>query len=305
MDDKKIKEISERIRYIKKEKNAIILAHNYQLPEIQDIADFTGDSLQLARKAVEINEATIVFCGVYFMAETAAILNPDKVVLIPDLDAGCPLADFAKASQVREWRERYPDHAFVTYINSNADVKAEVDICCTSSNAVKVVESLPQEKIVFLPDKNLGSYVAEHTDKHIVLWPGFCVVHETADREGILSAQKKHPQAKTLTHPECPKEIRDLSDVVCSTGQMFDAVKTNPSVSEFIVVTEWGMNHALKKRFPDRSFFEPDKRMQCQNMKKITIDKVLEVLITGKNRVVVDPVVAKKAKNSIDRMLAL
>lgn len=302
-------DLRDEIRSLKEQYGAIILAHNYQLPEIQDIADFTGDSLALARKATEIDQDVIVFCGVYFMAETAAILNPQKTVIIPDPTAGCPLADFASGETVREWKQKYPDHAFVAYINSNADVKAEVDICCTSSNAVKIVNSLEQDKIVFLPDRNLGSYVAEQTDKEIVLWNGYCVVHETVNPKSIIAVQERYPDAITMAHPECPKPVREIADEICSTGQMFGVVDKYPDVKRFIVVTEWGMNYALQERYLDKEFIEPERRMECKNMKKITAEKLKTALADFKKMdyftVKADPEIGLNAKKSIDRMLAI
>lgn len=303
------KELIEEINELKEERGAIIIAHNYQLPEVQDLADFTGDSLELARKASKIDNELILFCGVYFMAETAKILNPDKSVLIPDKAAGCPLADFATGEQVREWREKYPDYGFVAYINTNADVKAEVDICCTSSNAVKIVESMKQDKIVFLPDQNLGSYVQEQTKKELKLWRGYCVVHHTADSQSIKKAIEKNPGAVSMAHPECPKTIRDMVDEVCSTGQMFGVVERYKHKKDFIVVTEWGMNYALQRRFPDKNFIEPERRLQCRNMKRITPEKIRGALKSDENddkyNVTVDSVLAERAKKSIDKMLEL
>lgn len=301
--------LTEEIKRLKSEKNAVILAHNYQSAEIQDIADFAGDSLQLARKCNEIETDLIVFCGVYFMAETAAILNPKKTVLIPDTNAGCPLADFASAEQVKEWKKKYPEHRFVAYVNSNADVKAEVDICCTSSNAVKVVESLQTDKIVMLPDQNLASFVAEKTGIDIIPWKGFCVVHETTDENSVREAIKLHPNAVSMAHPECPKKIRDLVDEVCSTGQMFGVVERHSEADEFIVITEWGMNHALEVAFPEKKFYEPKRRMECKQMKKITLQKLRDALLDGGKSedyiVRVEAAIADKAKDSIIKMLKI
>ena len=298
-------EMKAEIGRLKKEKNAIILAHNYQIPEIQDIADFTGDSLELARKAAQITEPVIVFCGVYFMAETAAILNPDKTVLIPDPQAGCPLADFATVEQVREWKKVYPEHVFVAYVNTHAETKAEIDICCTSGNAEKVIESIKSDKIVFLPDKNLGDYIRRKTGKPMVLWEGYCVVHEKADFDSIMEAKLKYPKALVIAHPECPRRILEIADEVCSTGQMYGAVERHPGTKQFIVVTECGMVHALSKRFPDREFIEPMRPMRCANMKKITLPKVLDSLRYNQFVVKIDPEVAEKAKRSIVRMLEI
>lgn len=297
------------IERLKKDLDAVILAHNYQLPEIQDLADFTGDSLELARKAANVGNRTIVFCGVYFMAETAKILNPGKTVLIPDREAGCPLANFATAAQVREWRAKYPGHAFVAYVNTHAEVKAEVDICCTSSNAVRIVNSLEYDKIVFLPDRNLGSYVQERTSKEIVLWPGYCPIHETVTPKVVEDAKRDYPDALVMAHPECNKAVRELADEVCSTGQMFGVVEKHPDVKRFVVATEWGMNYALKRRFPDKEFVEPARRMECPNMKKITPEKLMSALRSegsdDRYKVEVDAQVAEKAAKAIVKMLSL
>ena len=299
------REIREEIEYLKRKNDAVILAHNYQVPEIQEAADFTGDSLALARKAAGVPNKVIVLCGVYFMAETAAILNPDKKVLIPDVNAGCPLACFADAPKVKEWRDLYPDYTFVAYVNSSAEVKALVDICCTSSNAVNIVKSLPNNRIVFLPDKNLGAYVRKQVpEKEIVLWPGFCVVHENADMGSVVSAKEKHPGALVIAHPECRPEMLELADGILSTGQMFSFIESRPEVKEFIIVTEWGIHHGLKKRFPDRIFYEPETRMECKNMKKITLEKLVHTLRYGTTEVRVDPETAGKARLSIEKMLS-
>lgn len=299
-------ELSKKILELKQEKGVTILAHNYQLPEVQDIADYVGDSLGLAQKALTIESPTVLMCGVYFMAETVAILNPNKTVLIPDLNAGCPLASFAPADMVRKWRQDYPDHAFVAYVNSTAEVKSLVDVCCTSSNAVKIVRSMPNKKIVFLPDKNLGAYVKTQVpEKEIVLWPGFCVVHENTDLEALYKAIEEHPDALVIAHPECPIDILVTAKGICSTGQMFTFVESHPEVKKFIIVTEWGIKHALSKRFPGRMFIEPSARMECKNMKKITLDKVQKSLEHTVHQIQVDPEISKKAKTAIDLMLAM
>lgn len=298
--------ITEEILGLKKEKKAFILAHNYQLPEIQDMADFVGDSFGLARKAATLTEKTIVMCGVYFMAETVCLLNPDKTVLIPDPDAGCPLASFADPAMVKEWRKQYPDHTFVAYVNTSAEVKAQVDICCTSSNAVNVVNSIKNDKIVFLPDRNLGAYVKRQVkDKEIILWPGFCVVHENTDLASVVKMKEQYPRALVMVHPECRSEVLALADGICSTGQMFEFVEKNPAIRDYIVVTEWGIVHALKKRFPDREFHEPGKRMECRNMKKISLEKLRDCLKKEVFRVTVPAETAVMARKSIEKMLAV
>lgn len=300
-----IQQLKDTISHLKKEKNAYILAHNYQLPEIQDVADYVADSLGMAKHALSIQNDLIVVCGVYFMAETVSILNPDKRIIIPDTNAGCPLANFAPVEEVRRWRKQYPNHTFVAYVNSSAEVKAEVDICCTSANAIDIVRRVPNNKIVFLPDKNLGRYVQKHVpEKEIVLWPGFCVVHETADLEAILRTKEAHPHALTMAHPECPEEIQEIADGICSTGQMVDFVAKHPETREFIIVTEWGMVYALQKKFPDRLFLEPSHRMECKNMKRITLQKLHDALVEEKFIVKVADDIREKARQSIDKMLA-
>jgi len=240
------------------------------------------------------------------MAETAAVLNPGRAVIIPDRDALCPLAAFADKKMILEWRKKYPDHAFVAYVNTTAEVKAEADVCCTSANAVEIVRKVPQSKIVFLPDKNLGSYVREIvTEKEIVLWPGYCIVHEASDPEAVGKTIEANPGAAVLAHPECPPEIRKMADAVLSTGQMFDYVDKHPEIRDFIVVTEWGINYGLHKKFPGRNFIEPLSRMECRNMKKITAGKLLECLRTMKYRVEVDPETAEKSARAIEKMLDL
>jgi quinolinate synthase len=294
------------IKRLKKEKDITILAHNYQLPSVQDCADFTGDSLGLAQKAAGTKSRALLVCGVYFMAETAAILNPGKTVLIPDIHAGCPLAEFADAKMVEEWRKNYPDYTFVAYVNTSAEVKALSDVCCTSSNAVAIVKSINNDKIVFLPDKNLGAYVASQVpEKNIALWPGYCVVHETADLAALAETKAGHPSGLVMVHPECPKDFLELADGILSTGQMFRFVEQHPETREFIVVTEWGINYALQKRFPDRTFIEPARRMECRNMKKITPDKVLNSLKKMEYIVKVKPDTADKARVSIEKMLSM
>jgi quinolinate synthase len=298
------KKLLEQVVELKKK--AFILAHNYQRPEVQAVADFVGDSLGLAKQAVSLQNEIVVFCGVYFMAETAAILNPEKKILIPDRTAGCPLSDFASAQMVREWRRNYPEHTFVAYVNTTAEVKAEVDICCTSSNAVSLVRALPNDKIVFLPDKNLGAWVARNVpEKDIVLWPGYCVVHEFVKLEAVLAEKERYPDALIVAHPECGLEVLDRADGVCSTGQMFDFVRNHPETKRFIVVTESGVNYALKNMFPDKNFIEPKTNLLCRNMKKITLEKVLHCLEKEDFLVKVDSETSERARKAIDNMLQM
>lgn len=297
-------DLTEEVRLLKVKEKAVILSHYYQQPEVQEAADYVGDSLGLARMAQKAESPVIVMCGVYFMAETAALLNPDKVVLIPDKDAGCPLAEFATASIVKEWRKRYPEHTFVAYVNSSAEVKALSDICCTSSNAVQIVRKLANDKIVFLPDKNLGAYVQKLVpEKEIILWPGYCVVHENADLQKIIKAKNENPDALIIAHPECRNEVLEIADGICSTGQMVDFVNNNMNVRKFIIVTERGMIHSLRKNFKDKIFIEPGSVMQCANMKKITIQKLYDSLLNKVYRVSVSPETAGKARESIEKML--
>lgn len=296
--------IEERILKLKNKLNAVILAHNYQIPEIQDIADFVGDSLDLSRKAKETDNDVIVFCGVKFMAETAKILSPEKEVLLPDISAGCPMADMITAENVRELREKYPDAGFVAYVNTNAEVKAEVDICCTSSNAVKIVNSLKNERIVFIPDRNLGSYVQKYTKKEIILWNGFCPTHHSLITvEDILKLKKEHPEALILVHPECIPEVVDIADQVASTNGIINLAKKLPN-REFIIGTEEGIVHRLKKENPEKEFY-PIKKAVCFNMKKINFKSLLESLELKRYRIELDKEILFKAKKSLDEMIQI
>ncbi len=296
--------IVQKILERKKNLNALILAHNYQIPEIQDIADFVGDSLELSRSAKETDKDIIVFCGVRFMAETAKILSPDKVVLIPEMDAGCPLADTVKPEDIRELRERYPDATFVAYINTSAEVKAEVDICCTSSNALKVVESAKTDKVVFLPDKNLGSFVKRFTKKELIIWDGSCPIHnEFISKDKILRLKEKYPDAKILVHPECPPEVIDIADEVASTSGI---IRLSQSIKNkrFIIGTEEGILHRLKKENPEKEFFTVNGAI-CVNMKKINLDSLLNSLEKLIFRIELKEDIIKRARESIEKMLNL
>lgn len=256
-----------RIAELRKERNAIILAHVYQIGDIQDMADFTGDSLELSRKAVDTDSDVIVFCGVRFMAETAAILNPSKVVLLPDMDAGCELADMATVEALRKMKKQYPDAAVVSYVNSSADIKAESDACCTSANAVEVVNSLDQNQILFVPDKNLGSHVAERTGKEIIKWDGYCYVHENIELSTIEESNQLHSDAKLVVHPECTKSVRDTADYIGSTSQML-VYTAKSEHKKFIVGTEDGLIHTLQKENPDKEFYPVT--TCCKGMKRIS-----------------------------------
>jgi len=282
----------------------VILAHNYQLPEIQDKADFVGDSLELSRKATQIKAKTIIFCGVDFMAETAAILNPDKKVVLATQEAVCPMAQMINVKDLQRLKAKYPKAAVVCYVNSSAEIKALSDICCTSANALKVVESLPNQEIIFIPDQHLGDWVASKTKKKIILYPGFCPTHQKITDTQIKKLQKKHPQALVLVHPECNRPVRQLADQVLSTGQMIEFVQKSKS-SEFIIGTEVGILYKLKNQNPAKKFYPASKLAICPNMKKTTLAKLKQALETGEPVIKVNPAVAQKARKAIERMLAV
>jgi quinolinate synthase len=297
--------IIEKINNLKKKKNAVILAHNYQPGEVQDIADFTGDSLELSRKAAGTSADVIVFCGVLFMAETASILSPQKTVLLPDKNAGCPMADMITAKQLEDLKAKYPDAVVVCYVNSSAEVKAISDYCCTSSNAVDVVNSIDAEKkIIFVPDKNLGQVVKDKTDRDMVLWPGYCPTHVFATADDVKKIQAAHPAAITLAHPECPKPVRDCADELLSTGKMLKYVRGSDK-KEFIIATEIGIIHTLKKQNPEKTFYPASEKFICPNMKRITLEKVLFSLEDNKYIVKVPDETAQKAKKALERMVAV
>ncbi|MFA5252617.1 MAG: quinolinate synthase NadA [Phycisphaerae bacterium] len=295
----------EKIKRLKAERKAVILAHNYQPAEIQDAADFCGDSLGLSIKAAKTDAHVIVFCGVKFMAETAAILSPGKTVLLPDKFAGCPMADMITAEQVIELKQEYPDAAVVCYVNSSAEVKAESDYCCTSSNAVEVVNSIPPDKqVIFVPDQHLGRFVAERTGRNLVLWPGYCTTHIFITEEDIKSAKAKYPDAIVMAHPECSEAVKDLADELLSTGQMLEFVRKSPAKC-FIVATETGMIHALKKQNAGAEFIAASDRAICPNMKKITLEKVAWSLEDMQYKITVPEEIRIKAKRALDRMVEI
>jgi len=297
------KQLLEKTEKLKQWRNAVILAHNYQPGEIQDLADFTGDSLGLSIKAAETDAEVIVFCGVQFMAETAAILSPEKTVLLPDRFAGCPLADMITAEQLRQLKQEHPDALVVCYVNSSAEVKAESDYCCTSANAIEVVNSLPQDRpIIFVPDQHLGQFVIEKTGRDLVLWPGYCHVHVVITEEDIKNKKAKYPDAIVMSHPECTEPVKELSDQLLSTGQMLKFAKTS-SAKRFIIATEVGIIHALKKRNPDAEFIPASERAICPNMKLITLDKVIGSLQDMQYKVTVPEEITVKAKKALDRMV--
>jgi len=292
----------QEIETLKKERNAVILAHVYQRGEIQDIADFVGDSLALSKKAVNTQADVIVFCGVQFMAETAAILNPEKTVLLPDRNAGCGLADMATVDQLLQKKKQYPTATVVTYINSSAEVKAESDICCTSANAVGVVNSLPNAQILFVPDRNLGSYVAEQTSKKIILWDGYCYVHENITVEQVHAFRTQHPNAKIIAHAECTPPVRKVAQFIGSTSQMSRYVAQSDA-DEFIVATEKNFAYWLRKDNPDKKFY-PIQTL-CEGMNEITLEKVKNSLQKMEFMINVPQEISYKAKHSLDRMLSI
>ncbi len=282
----------------------MVLAHNYQLGEVQDIADFVGDSLELSQRAVDVDADVIVFCGVTFMAETAKIVNPTRTVLIPDPLAGCPMCEMAPAAAVRRRKAELPGVPVVAYINTTAAVKAEVDICCTSANAVQVVESLSAERLLFVPDKNLGHWVQRHTDKEIILWDGYCPTHQRITVQDVQRLKEEHPRAAVMVHPECTPDVVDVADHVLSTGQMIRWARESDA-DEIIVGTEVGLIHRLKGESPGKRFYPIGKLTTCPNMKRITLEKVAWALEDMQYEVSVPEEVAAGARRSIERMLAV
>lgn len=296
--------LTEEIIRLKEERDAIFLVHNYQPPEIQDIADLTGDSLELSRAAATLEGTTIVFCGVDFMAETAAILSPEKTVLLPAGDACCPMAQMVTADELRHAKSRYPEAAVVCYVNTTAEVKAESDICCTSSNAVKVVNSLDEETIIFVPDRNLARYAQRFTDKTILPWEGFCIVHDRITPAQVRAARRTYPDAVVLVHPECRPEVIDLADHVASTSGIIRHVCTAPE-QEFIIGTEVGILHRLGRECPAKRCYPLAGEAICRNMKKNDLTKIRDALDTLRPRITVPDEIAAQARDAIERMLAL
>ncbi len=291
------------IKELCKRHQAIILAHNYQNDEIQEIADFVGDSLALSQLASQTDAKVIVFCGVHFMAESAAILAPDKQVLLPDPDAGCPMADMAEAETVLEWRTKYPKAAVVAYVNSSAAVKAVSNYCCTSANAIQLVKNIPESEIIFLPDQNLGSFVAAQVpEKKIHLWPGYCRTHHRVTPEEVTQIRALHPDAIVLIHPECPPATVALADFAGSTSQIINYVK-NSSAQKFIIGTEMGIMYSLRKENPNKTFYLLSQGLICPNMKQTTIEKVLNALQNMEPVITVTPEIQNKARRALDRML--
>jgi quinolinate synthase len=321
--------LRDKILRLKKDLNAIILAHNYQRPEVQDIADITGDSLELSRTAAKTDCAVIVFCGVHFMAESASILSPDKTVLLPEISAGCPMADmvtvtgprktrrefytdklgiafeFADEFTLLDMKKKYPGVPVVAYVNTSAAVKAESDICCTSSNVVKVVESLKEDTVICIPDRNLSAYAAKRTKKKIISWDGFCNVHQGhLDIEDVNKARAAHPDAALVVHPECPPEIQDMADQITSTSGMLRFCRES-NHKEFIIGTEEGLLHRLRKESPDKKFYLVSNEMVCPNMKRTKLESVLIAMEKMQYVIKVPENIRVPAKRALDRMLLI
>lgn len=294
-------QLSEKILKLKKEKNAIILAHLYQIPEIQEIADYVGDSYYLSQVARDAKEDLIIFCGVKFMAESAKVLSPEKTVILPAPNAGCPMADMAEVEDVEEMIKKYPDAFKVCYINSSYEVKALCDASVTSSSALNIIKNIPNKQILFLPDQNLGGYISEFfPEKEFILWRGFCPTHHRITAEDIIKAKEEHPNVKVLSHPECSKEVRDLSDYIGSTSGIINYA-TECEDKEFIIATEEGVLHQLKKKNPDKKFYFPEV-MVCPNMKKTSLQDVYDALDGKKEEVILDEEIRKKALTSLENI---
>jgi quinolinate synthase len=296
--------LRKRLDELKKQRNAIVLAHYYQREEVQAVADFRGDSLLLAQKAVQTDCDTIVFCGVHFMGESAKILAPDKTVLIPDERAGCPMADMVDVEGLRALKRKHPHAAVVTYINSSAEIKAETDICCTSSNAIRVIESLDADEIIWVPDKNLGHYVQQHTNKKLILWEGYCNTHDMLTLKDIDEMRAAHPNARVVVHPECRPEVVASADYVGSTTALIAYCRTSPD-TEFIVGTEDGTRFPLQQQNPHKTFHFASKFLVCPNMKVNNLKKLVRCLETMQPEVVVPPRIAERARASLMNMLAV
>lgn len=298
-------ELKKEIESLKQQRKAVILAHNYQLDEVQEVADHVGDSFHLSKVAASTDAKTIVFCGVRFMAETAKILSPDKVVLLPEIDAGCPLADTITGEDVRNLKARYPGIPVVCYINSSAEVKAECDVCCTSSNALKVVASLPDRKVIFVPDENLGDYVAKQLpEKELILWEGCCVTHAKVKPEDVGKVRERYPDAKILVHPECAPPVVEMADFVGSTSEIIRYAES--SDAEILIIgTELGVLSKLKSSHPEKQFFLLHTGLVCPNMKKTRLQSVYDALLKNQYEINVEEAVAHQAKRALTRMLEM
>ncbi len=296
------RELRERLAQLKKERNAIILAHYYQRDEIQEVADFRGDSFLLAQKAAETDADTIVFCGVHFMGESAKILAPNKTVIIPDERAGCPMADMVNVEGLRELKRKHPNAKVVTYINSSAEIKAETDIVCTSANAVKVIQSVDSDEIIWVPDKNLGDYVSKFTDKKMIIWEGYCNTHDMLTVKDVVEMRQQYPNALFVVHPECRPEVVKMADFVGSTTAIIDYCKKSEH-QEFIVGTEDGTGYQLRKDSPNKTFHFASKYLVCPNMKVNNLKKLVRCLETMQPEIRVPEDVAERARQSLERML--
>lgn len=302
--------LMEEIRELARRRNALILAHNYQAAEVQDVADFTGDSLGLALEAQKTEAELIIFCGVHFMAESAKILNPEKRVLLPNLSAGCSLADSITPESLEEWKQRYPGYTVVTYVNSSAEVKAMSDICCTSANAVSVIRSLPSDKILFTPDRNLGNWVKKQVpEKEIAIYDGACPTHDVLRGANVIKARSAFPDSVVIAHPECREDIIAMADEVCSTTAMIDRIAKHPEARTFIIATESGIIHQMRKLYPDREFIMADGcigcRLHCPYMKMIGLADVRRSLVENKFEIDVEPDVMEGARKALERMMAV
>ena len=297
-------ELKDEINRLRVKRNAVILAHNYQRDEIQEVADICGDSLGLSRQAAATEADVIVFCGVHFMAESAAILSPQKTVLLPVEEAGCPMADMIDLPRLRALKEEHPDAVVVTYVNSSAEIKAESDVCCTSANAVNVVKSLDAKKIIFTPDRNLALYVARFTDKEIIPYDGFCPTHHLINAGSIERAKEEHPNAKVVVHPECLPDVIDLADHVCSTSGMYKYVQESDA-EEFVIGTEVGILYRMRMQNPQKTFHPSNKHILCPNMKMTTLDSLVQSLRHMQYLVEVPEEIGRRARKSLDRMLEI
>ncbi len=294
--------LKDEVLKLKKEKDIVILAHNYQVPEVQDVADFVGDSLGLSKQAARVKQKTILFCGVHFMAETAKLMNPNKKVLLPDMNAGCSLASSITGKDVRMLKEKYPGVPVVTYVNTSAEVKAESDICCTSANAVRVVESLGVNKVIFLPDQYLAKYVSTKTKVQIISWIGTCIVHERFSSQEIEDIKKQNPEIVILSHPECPAEVIAASDYTGSTSGMSEYVKKNQP-NKVMLVTECSMSDNVQVDNPNVQFIKPCNL--CPHMKTITLSKILDCLEKETNEILIPEIISRRARRAVERMIAI
>lgn len=294
--------LKEEILRLKEEKGALIVAHNYQLPEVQDIADFVGDSLELSRKTAEMGNELVVFCGVKFMAETAKILSPKKTILLPRLDALCPMAEMITAEELKDFKRNHPGAKVVAYVNTNADVKAEADVCCTSANAVKVIKNIDCEEIIFVPDRNLALWSARFANgKKVLPWDGYCYLHRRIKSEEVREAKKRHPTALVLAHPECDPDVLDLADAVLSTSQMLRYARESEA-KKFIICTEMGLLHRLKKENPSKEFLVP-RALMCRNMKLTKLQDVYEALLYERYKIELPEEIISRSRKALDKML--